>query len=89
MDKKQENELLKILQLVFDDLIFEKCQNGFSIYAPNFDEALQVLNLLGSMGAYFNTGYELDKGDPLAKARFIITVIDFDRNWQDHSQDSI
>lgn len=34
-------------------------------------------------------GYDTDNDDPIDKANFTITVIDFDKNWKTHSHSYI
>lgn len=62
----------------------EECQNGYTLYVYNFQDFMEVLNLLGQMAAQFNASYGYEE-DPNKITDYQITVIDFDENFQKRS----
>lgn len=89
MDSEKRQEFLDILGPGYQNIKYENCKNGITIYYSNFSDTIFLLNILGSIGAYFNMGYDTDNDDPIDKANFTITVIDFDKNWKTHSHSYI
>ncbi|MBM6974080.1 hypothetical protein [Lactobacillus gallinarum] len=88
MEEKERDKLIKLLYF-FQDIHFEKCINGITIYCSNLDKLAEILNFLGGMGAYFNIIYEGTEKDFIDKEKYAITVIDYDRNWKKHEQQFI
>lgn len=50
----------------------------------NFEDFVDILNLLGQMEAQFNIGYGYEE-DPNKITDYQTTVIDFDKNFQQRS----
>ncbi len=88
MEKQKKEELIKLLNLLFEDISYEKVINGITIYCSNLGKLISISNFLGGMGAYFNINYAEEK-DFIDDEKYAITVIDYDDNWKTHEQQYI
>lgn len=82
MNNKEIDELLSLLQLDSTfKLNYEVVKNGITIYINHYEILLEMINYLGSIGAYFNIIYDDNE--------YAITIIDYDSNWKKHSHEYI
>lgn len=94
MDTKKKQKFLKWynLSISLNSNYYghiEEGQNGYMIYVYNFEDFIDILNLLGQIAAQFNIGYGYEE-DPSKITDYQIMVIDFmvidfDENFQQRS----
>lgn len=96
MDKKKKDKFLQTYKFLMAKIPsysgrIEEMKNGYKIYVDNFEDFIDILNLLGQMAAQFNVGYGYEEGNEnrIETYDYEIAIIDFDSNWESRSTEYI
>lgn len=95
MKQEKKQKFLKLYRPFADKnldlkLDMEECQNGYNFYTQDFQSLVTILNFLGAIAAQFNMNYGYDEGhERMEDYDYQVTVIDFDENWAQRSEQYI